>query len=206
MTDYDRHFKLTETRDHEIVVFEEQYRSLRREILDRQQRRFFIVAGAALGIPSVSGLKIAGVMEGTFLYIVPLVVVAMSFLFVIEVNGIARAGRFIELRIENQFKNVAGWEHYLKDLKEANELTPSVVKVANSSFLVLMAVYFVFSTIISTSGLWYRDVGVSGDFFEAAQTSGAFWSLIYLVIMSATFIAWTYGMWPHLKFSAETQK
>ncbi|WP_171238188.1 hypothetical protein [Ruegeria sp. HKCCA5763] len=206
MSDYDRHFKLTETRDHEIVVFEEQYRSLRREILDRQQRRFFIVAGAALGIPSVSGLKIAGVMEGTFLYIVPLVVVAMSFLFVIEVNGIARAGRFIELRIENRFKNVAGWEHYLKDLKAANELTPSVVKVANSSFLILMAVYFVFSSLVFASRLWFREVGDEGRFFEAAQTSGAFWSVTYSVFMLAVFVAWIHEMWPHLKFSAETQK
>ncbi|KUJ78542.1 hypothetical protein [Ruegeria profundi] len=206
MSEYDRHFKLTETRDHEIVVFEEQYRSLRKEILDRQQRRFFIVAGAALGIPSVSGLKITGVMEGTFLYIVPLVVVAMSFLFVIEVNGIARAGRFIEKRIENQFKNVAGWEHFLKDLRATNDLTPSVVKVANSSFLILMAVYFVFSALVSASRLWYREVGDGGGFFEAAQTSGAFWSLTYSAFMLAAFFAWIYGMWPHLKFSAETHK
>ncbi|MBO9409679.1 hypothetical protein J7399_19740 [Shimia sp. R9_1] len=206
MTEYDRHFKLTETRDQEIVIFEEQYRSLRKEILDRQQRRFFIVAGAALGIPSVSGLKITGVMEGSFLLIVPIVVVAMSFLFVIEVNGIARAGRFIEQRIENHYKNVRGWEHYLKELQEAEELTPRVVKSANSSFLILMGVYFAFSAVVSTHRVLFQNLAEDTKVLEALGTFNGVWALAYLVFMIAIFAAWLVEMWPHLQFSAEKHK
>ncbi len=206
MAEYDRHFKLTETRDQEIVIFEEQYRSLRKEILERQQRRFFIVAGAALGIPSVSGLKITGVMEGSFLLIVPIVVVAMSFLFVIEVNGIARAGRFIEKRIENSYKNVRGWEHYLKDLKDAGELTPRVVKSANSSFLILMGVYFLFSAFISTHRILFQGLPSETTLIDALGTVNAALALGYFVFMFLIFIAWLVEMWPHLQFSAEEHK
>lgn len=227
MVGYDRHFRLTETRDPEIVVFEEQYRALRKEILDRQQRRFFIVAGATLGIPSVSGLKLTGVMDGAFLFVVPFVVVAMSFLFVIEVNGIARAGRFIERRIENNYRSVHGWEHFLndlrhlsenpvdsrtehladiKDLEDTNELNPQVVQMANRSFLLLMIVYFVFSTLIATWRLLFLHSEKGASIGDAIATGSSAAALIYFVGMVAVFAAWVFGMSPHLGFSAEAQK
>ncbi|MHA6266094.1 hypothetical protein ACXYMP_04435 [Aliiroseovarius sp. CAU 1755] len=206
MAEIDRHFKITETRDQDIVIFEEQYKSLRKEILERQQRRFYIVAGAALGIPSVSGLKISGVMEGAFMYVVPLVVVAMSFLFLIEVNGIARAGDFIDSRIENQFKGVAGWEHYLKDLRKAERLNPPIVQAANASFILLMAVYFLFSVLVSSWRLLFFNSGEAATFIDAVQTKSAIWAMLYLVLCLCGFFAWLFGMKPYLRFSAEEHK
>ncbi|KIC15080.1 hypothetical protein [Leisingera sp. ANG-DT] len=206
MEDYDRHFRLTETRDKKIVLFEEQYRFLRQEILDRQKRRFFIVAGAALGIPSVSGLKLSGVLEGTFIYVVPLVVVAMSFLFVIEVNGIARAGKFIEIHIEDELRDVSGWEHYLKRMSRDHALNPPVVKVANASFLILMAVYFLFSTLISSWKLLFLGSPSGSEILKLIWSKSVFLPMGYLAFASVVAMVWLKEVGPFLRFSAEEHK
>ncbi len=205
MTEFDRHYKLTETRDQKIVIFEEQYRFLRQEILERQQRRFYIVTGASLGIPGVSGLKLSGVLEGTFIYLVPLIVVAMSFLFIIEVNGIARAGKFIERRIENQHKDVLGWEHFLKD----HYITPAPVRIANRSFLILMAVYYLFSSVVSFRRLAlinFQGNVSETSLYDVISDWGFCCALVYAAVILVVFFCWMLEIWPSMHFSAEEQK
>ncbi|WP_165610122.1 hypothetical protein [Shimia aestuarii] len=188
----DAHFKITETRDHEIVIFEEQYRSLRREILERQQRRFWIVAGGALGLPGLSGLKVADLFLLEFIYAMPFLIIAMSLLFIVEVNGIARAGRFIEEKIENAFRNVSGWEHFLKDGgADKGEQIPAV-RLANASFIVLMLIYYLLSAALAT--------------FKLAETFNNVVGLLYASLMFVVFVWWIFEIVPFLGYSAESQK
>ncbi|MEL6959209.1 MAG: hypothetical protein AAGL89_09700, partial [Pseudomonadota bacterium] len=145
----DGHFEITETRDPINLVFDAQYRSLRQEILEHQSRRFYLTLGAAFGIPSLSGVNFTDALVGEFLILVPIMVVAVSFLFIQEVSAISRVGKFIEEVIESQFAKEVGWEHYLRALREDQTKIPRTVRATNSAFMWLMLMYFLLGWILA---------------------------------------------------------
>lgn len=190
-----RHYLLTETRDHDIVVFQEQYRALRQEILQRQQRRFLIVIGGALGIPGLSGLSMNNAISGDVVLIAPLIIVVISYLFALENYSIARAGYFIEESVENYFRAVPGWEHYLHDLSSSKLKNPPAAKGSQNAFTLLMTAYFVASYF-----------GAARRILTGFENNEDVVFLIYTVIILGVFVHWLYTIRPSLSFSSQLMK
>lgn len=190
-----RHFLLTETRDHDIVVFQEQYRALRQEILQRQQRRFLIVIGGALGIPGLSGLSLNNIISGDVVLVAPLIIVVISYLFALENYSIARAGTFIEISVENYFKAVPGWEHYLRDLSSFRLKQPPAAKGAQLAFIFLMIAYFFAAYIVGAKQILQHETSVS-------EVAFLLYSLVTLTLLSF----WLCSIRPNLNFSSQLLK
>lgn len=194
-TEIDRHFLVTETRDHSIIVFQEQYRALRSEIMQRQQRRFVIFLGAIVGIPGLSGFSFSSNIATDLVLIAPAMIVAISYLFILENNSIARAGHFLEISVENFFKQVPGWEHYLHESPNDFILNNAAARGAQYSFKLLMIAYYVGAVGLSL-------LKIQQNF----ETYGSEIGLVYF--LAATFLA---GHWLHttresLGYSAQLQK
>ena len=193
--DVDKHFLVTETRDHSVIIFQEQYRALRTEILQRQQRRFIIVLGGILGVPSLSGISISDSFAGDIVFLAPIIVVAVSYLFVLENNSIARAGHFIEVSVENYFKQVPGWEHYLHHHSDKYLKNSAAADGAQSAFKILMILYFLCAVGLAIS-----------RFYEKYPTYADTLGTLYLITAAALFLHWLWTTRSSLAFSAQLQK
>ena len=190
-----RHYLLTETRDHDIIIFQEQYRALRQEILQRQQRRFLIVVGGALGVPGLSGLSMNNAISGDVVLVAPLIIIVISYLFALENYSIARAGYFIEESVENSFKTVPGWEHYLHDLSNYKLKNSPAARGSQGAFTLLMVAYFLASY-----------VAASGRIFDKYQQFSGVWFLLYSLFAIGAFAHWMYTIRPSLSFSSQLLK
>lgn len=191
----DRHFLVTETRDHSVIIFQEQYRALRTEILQRQQRRFIIVLGGILGIPSLSGISISDSFAGDIIFLAPIIIVAVSYLFVLENDSIARAGHFIEVSIENYFEQVPGWEHYLHNYSGKYLKNSPAADGAQGAFKILMIMYFLCAVGLAIS-----------RFHEKYPAPANTLSTLYLIVATGLFFHWLRTTSAKLGFSAQLQK
>ena len=195
--DVDRHFLVTETRDHSVIVFQEQYRTLRQEILQRQQRRFLIVLGGSIGVPGLTGLSVSDTMLGDLVFVIPIIVVVVSYLFIIENSSIARAGDFIQHSIEDYFKKIPGWEHYLKDNNRVNENIKNAHASdgAQGAFILLLIVYFISAFVLASKKIF--------EYFP--NYGGVLWC-VFGLFYGILFVHWLWNTRSALDYSAQRQK
>jgi len=94
----------------------EEFSSLRNEIMVRQSQRFKILVGGMFGVPAYSAFgKIADLNEVfglVFMSVSPLIVLCVLLVYISEINGVMRIGRYIHENIESHFG--PGWETWLE--------------------------------------------------------------------------------------------
>jgi hypothetical protein len=115
----------------------EQYLTLREEIRASKVRSFSLVVIGTLLVPALSFAadKYGSLFAGAS---VPFVVLVVMLAFLVEQNGIIRAGRYIRERIEPSIEGVTGWESWL----EKDHHLRTVDKLFFGSFMLIFLIFY----------------------------------------------------------------
>lgn len=153
----------------------QQYLTLREEICAGKARMFWLLILASLLIPA-AGFA-ANEFRSTFASAsIPFVVLVLMLAFVMEQNGIIRAGRYLKEHVEPHLENTTTWEKWL----ESNHKLREVDRYFFASFLLIFFLFYAVgagTAIASLADSWpehwrYAAVGYG---------VGALWILIVFI-------------------------
>ena len=124
-----------------------EYLTLRKEIEESKNRIFQTMGFGLVVVPGSHFLAQAYKLDTVTLSL-PVLVVVVALVYMAELNGIMRCGRYIKHHIETQVQGIVGWEAWLETTNSFH--TRSVDKYLSYAFYLLFLVYFVGSVFIAT--------------------------------------------------------
>ncbi len=117
----------------------QEFLALRKEILDSKSRAFWILVVGIVLIVSASYLAVAH--PSTFANpAIPIVLLVLVLAFIVEQNGIIRAGRYLREQVEPNIQDTMGWERWLESNRSYREVDRFFFAGFIASFLGFFAI------------------------------------------------------------------
>ena len=156
----------------------EQFRALRSE-MDATKSRLFKLSGVALAlVPTAQYISYTNRSLHLLILLLPLLVIALAFLYMSESHSAMRIGRYIRQNIEPQIEDVLGWENWLETKSEYD--TRTVDKYSMYCFYILFVVYFLGAAALACAKAYelWGGTGFSaalGSYIAIGGWFGIFW-------------------------------